>query len=84
MAELLKLSKYALHYYRQAVALRPYDARMWFAMASAIEKLGNIGDALRCYRRAPAGGCGSRQPRRPFIALLLRGAGERRPWAAPL
>lgn len=32
--ELLKQGGYALHYYRKAAALRPYDARMWTALGA--------------------------------------------------
>ena len=31
--EILGMTYYALFYYRKATALRPYDARMWCAMA---------------------------------------------------
>jgi anaphase-promoting complex subunit 8 len=37
--ELLQLPLYALHYYQRAAALRPYDARMWCAVAGCYEQL---------------------------------------------
>lgn len=37
--ELLGEPFYALSYYQRAAALRPYDARMWTALATCYEKL---------------------------------------------
>jgi len=37
--ELLGEPFYALNYYQKATALRPYDARMWSALAICYEKL---------------------------------------------
>lgn len=37
--ELLGEPFYALDYYQRATALRPYDARMWSALAGCYEKL---------------------------------------------
>lgn len=37
--ELLGEPYYALNYYQRATALRPYDARMWSALATSNEKL---------------------------------------------
>jgi len=37
--ELLGESFYALNYYRRATGLRPYDPRMWAALAGCYEKL---------------------------------------------
>lgn len=37
--ELLGESFYALNYYRRATGLRPYDPRMWTALAGCYEKL---------------------------------------------
>lgn len=37
--ELLGEPFYALNYYNRATALRPYDARMWSALATCYEKL---------------------------------------------
>lgn len=37
--ELLGEPYYALNYYQRATALRPYDARMWSALATCNEKL---------------------------------------------
>jgi anaphase-promoting complex subunit 8 len=43
---------YALHYYRKATTLRPYDARMWCALAGCYEKLHRVQEAIKCYKRA--------------------------------
>ena len=43
---------YALFYYRKATALRPYDARMWCAMAGCYKLLNRKQDAIKCYQRA--------------------------------
>ena len=45
---------YAMYYFGKAVALRPYDARMWCAMAECYEKVGNVEQAIKCYQRAEA------------------------------
>jgi hypothetical protein len=47
--ELLGEPFYALNYYQKATALRPYDARMWSALAVCYEKLKRF---VRCYRAA--------------------------------
>jgi len=31
---------------------RPYDARIWCAMAACYEEVGRVGDAIKCYERA--------------------------------
>ena len=36
----------------QATALRPYDARMWCAMAGCFKLLGRKQEAIQCYKRA--------------------------------
>lgn len=51
--ELLCLHTYALYYYSKACALRPYDARMWCAMAECYETV-NVDLAIKCYKRAEA------------------------------
>ena len=43
---------YALFYYRKATALRPYDSRMWCAMAGCYKQLGKKPEAIKCYQRA--------------------------------
>lgn len=50
--ELLQMPFYALFYYRKATALRPYDARMWCAMAGCYKLLNRKQDAIKCYQRA--------------------------------
>ena len=45
---------YALHYYRKACVLRPYDARMWCALGGCYEHLDKIEEAEKCYERAIA------------------------------
>ena len=47
---------YALYYYRKATALRPYDARMWCAMAGCYKHLGRTTEAIKCYQRAETSG----------------------------
>jgi len=37
---------------RQATALRPYDARMWCAVAGCYRQLGQKQEAIKCYQRA--------------------------------
>jgi tetratricopeptide (TPR) repeat protein len=37
--EILAMPYYALFYYRKATTLRPYDARMWCAMAGCYKQL---------------------------------------------
>lgn len=47
--ELLGEPFYAVSYYQRAAALRPYDARMWSALASCYEKLKRcVGSSLWC------------------------------------
>ncbi len=50
--ELLRMPFYALHYYRKTTVLRPYDARMWRALASCYEALDRPDDAIKCLERA--------------------------------
>ena len=50
--EILTMYFYALFYYRKATALRPYDARMWCAMAGCYKLLQRKPEAIRCYQRA--------------------------------
>ena len=45
---------FALYYFGKATQIRPFDPRMWCAMADAYEKLSLIDDAIRCFRRAEA------------------------------
>ena len=37
--EILAMPYYALFYYRKATALRPYDSRMWCAMAGCYKQV---------------------------------------------
>ncbi len=57
--ELLQLPLWALHYYHRAVALKPYDARMWVAVAGCHEQAAatttsahHLDQAIKCYIRA--------------------------------
>lgn len=50
--EILQMPFYALFYYRKATALRPYDARMWCAMAGCYKLLNRKQEAIKCYQRA--------------------------------
>ena len=52
--EILTMYYYALFYYRKATSLRPYDARMWCAMAGCYKLLNRRNDAIKCYQRAEA------------------------------
>eukprot|EP01090_Pellita_catalonica_P013123 TRINITY_DN3042_c0_g1_i2.p1 TRINITY_DN3042_c0_g1~~TRINITY_DN3042_c0_g1_i2.p1 ORF type:complete len:188 (-),score=34.79 TRINITY_DN3042_c0_g1_i2:4-567(-) len=55
--EILKMPFYALYYYRSAASLRPYDARMWSALAECYESLPDRQlEAIRCYKRADSVG----------------------------
>ena len=42
---------YSLYYYRQAQKLRPYDGRMWSALAQTYQRLERWVDAIKCYER---------------------------------
>jgi anaphase-promoting complex subunit 8 len=46
------MPNYALHYYRKAAAIRPYDARMWCAVAGCFEAMSRLEEAIKCYQRA--------------------------------
>ncbi|KAG8737207.1 Anaphase-promoting complex subunit 23, partial [Ceratobasidium sp. 428] len=50
--EMIDMPHYALHYFQRATALRPYDIRMWQALASCYQTLQKYRDAIQCYRRA--------------------------------
>jgi tetratricopeptide (TPR) repeat protein len=50
--EMLRMPFYALYYFRKTTVLRPYDARMWCALASCYDALGRADDAIKCYERA--------------------------------
>ena len=57
--ELLQLPLWALHYYQRAVTLKPYDARMWVAVAGCHEQAAatsasahHLDQAVKCYIRA--------------------------------
>jgi len=34
------------------LSFRPYDARIWCAMAACYEEVGRVSDAIKCYERA--------------------------------
>ena len=46
------MSTSSLCFYRKATALRPYDARMWCAMAGCYKQLARTQEAIQCYKRA--------------------------------
>ena len=74
--EILQMPYYALFYYRKSTALRPYDARMWCAMAGCYEQLGRAEEAIKCYLRARK--TGDREGIAPMkLARLYRDRGER-------
>ena len=43
---------YALYYFRKATTLRPYDSRMWCALANCYQNLDKKQEAIKCYIRA--------------------------------
>ena len=45
---------YALFYFRKATGLRPYDSRMWCAMAGCYKGLQRMKEAIQCYQVAAA------------------------------
>lgn len=53
--ELLDMQFYAIQYYNRATALRPFDCRMWSALAGVYEKLKRIPEAIQCNTRALLG-----------------------------
>ena len=50
--ELMHLYVYAAYYYQKAVALRPYDARMWSALGSVLLAMDQTDAAILAFRRA--------------------------------
>ena len=50
--EILKMPLYSLFYYQKTTQLQPNDSRMWCAAANCYESLGQVDEAIRCYRRA--------------------------------
>lgn len=46
---------YAIEYYNQATSLRPYDCRMWTALATVYENLHRLPDAILAHTRALLG-----------------------------
>ncbi|KAF7315598.1 Anaphase-promoting complex subunit 8 [Mycena indigotica] len=50
--ELLNMHQYALHYYHNATALRPYDVRLWQAQGMCYEEMGRLREAIECFKRA--------------------------------
>ena len=43
---------HAWYYYNKATTLRPYDPRMWCALAGCYEKQNRNNEAIKCYKRA--------------------------------
>lgn len=71
--EVLDMLSYALHYYQQATALKPYDTRMWLALAQVYEKLGRRREARMTTKRAlmnaqPQGSIGGQED----FAMILK------------
>lgn len=71
--EVLDMLSYSLYYYQQATALKPYDTRMWLALAQVYEKLGRRREARMTTKRAlmnaqPHGGLGGQED----FAVLLK------------
>jgi anaphase-promoting complex subunit 8 len=62
--EVMHMYEYAQYYYAKAAALRPYDPRMWCAIATCAEQLSRDQDAIRACTRAIE--CGDREG----VALL--------------
>ena len=50
--ELLQMYCYAIYYYNKVCKLRPYDYRMWMALGSCYQNLGNISMSIKSYERA--------------------------------
>ena len=50
--DLLRLPLYSLYYYQRAVAIRPYDGRMWNALGSCFDYLNQHNEAIKCMKRA--------------------------------
>jgi anaphase-promoting complex subunit 8 len=46
------MHSFALYYFLRAAQLRPYDSRMWCALAESYERVDRVADAIRCYLRA--------------------------------
>jgi anaphase-promoting complex subunit 8 len=71
--EVLDMLSYSLYYYQQATALKPYDTRMWLALAQVYEKLGRRREARMTTKRAlmnaqPHAGFGGQED----FAVLLK------------
>jgi len=54
--EVLEMHLYALFYYQRAASLRPYDPKMWQAVASCYDKVGRPGQSIKAYKRALVAG----------------------------
>lgn len=52
--EVRKFPYDAIYYYQKATDLRPYDARMWRALANCYQTLQQDDEARDCYKRAAA------------------------------
>ena len=50
--DLLKLPLHALYYYQRAATIRPYDGRMWNALAESFERVNQVQEAIKCLKRA--------------------------------
>lgn len=54
--ELLDMHSYALFYFQRAVALQPWDPKMWMAVANSFANCGRLQNAIRSYKRALVAG----------------------------
>ena len=50
--ELRQMYAYAAHYFARVCRMRPFDSRMWCAMADCEQKMGNAEGAVKAYERA--------------------------------
>lgn len=67
---------YSLHYYQRATSLRPYDSRMWSALANTYEKLGRRPEAIKTLKRALLNAGSEDAPVVSQLAALLDVTGQ--------
>lgn len=54
--ELLDMHSYALFYFQRAVALQPWDPKMWMAVANSFANCSKVSSAIQAYKRALVAG----------------------------